>query len=124
MNRIDEIRTQIQNYEMDIQDIQNKINALKLELADIVLNEPHKAETTERATNDWNEESRAMVVSVKFNDNGKTYDYLWNSEDEVNIGDMVEVENRWVGTQEVEVVDVFTQDWNETKAHTYAYPID
>lgn len=124
MNRVMEIRDQIKVYEDEMQDIQSKINALKLELADLVLQgeNPHliipgPIEVVNAA--------RITIVNIKFNESGKTYDYIWDSDEEVKIGDIVEVENRWGGFQQVEVVNVCTvNNTDNTTAWAKAHPIN
>jgi len=89
-------------YEEAIAKLDADISKLKIELADVVLSEQNAG--------DDNTKNQRTFVSVKFNDKGKTYDYLWDSEKEVNVGDTVEVESRWHGMQTVEVVGVFKED--------------
>ena len=110
--RIDNIKTLIGNYEKRkeglkeeyeaaLSDINAAITQLKIELADIVL--------SNHVDNITSAEELATFVSVKFNDKGKTYDYLWDSHEDVVEGDTVEVECRWHGTQAAEVVKVFKE---------------
>lgn len=89
-------------YEMNLSAIDNEINQFKIALADVVLGvqDGEKSQSEDLHT----------FVSVKFNDSGKTYDYLWDSREEVKVGDFVEVDSRWNGTQAVEVVRVFEEN--------------
>lgn len=129
--RIDSIKTMIGNYEKrkealkeeyrrkyeeDLSVINATITQLKIELADIVL--------SQHAGNVPSSEDLATFVSVKFNDKGKTYDYLWDSQEAVVEGDTVEVESRWHGTQEAEVVKVFKETFGY-RDYNYksAYPV-
>lgn len=89
-------------YEQSVLAIDGEIKELKIELADMILNDFPAAPT--------NSESQATFVKIKFKDNGKTYDYLWDSPEEVAAGDTVLVESRFHGYQQVEVVEVFKED--------------
>lgn len=103
------------NYEKSVADVDKHINELKIRLADIILN---------RSGSDGEAVRQKTFVSVKFNDNGKTYDYLWDSQEDVKVGDSVQVENRWGGMQMVEVVRVF-KEYAEYMDYDYksAYPV-
>lgn len=89
-------------YEQSVLAIDDEIKELKIELADMILSDSPDAPT--------NSESQATFVKIKFKDNGKTYDYLWDSPEEVAAGDTVLVESRFHGYQQVEVVEVFKED--------------
>ena len=124
MNRVIEIKQQIGTYEKEIQNIREKINALKIELADLVLQGEDPNSIIPGLIEVVNAE-KVTIVSVKFKDNGKTYDYLWHSDKEVKIGDKVQVDCRWGGLQEVEVVNVCIIDnTSNTTAWANAYPVD
>lgn len=124
MNRVIEIKHQIEVYEKQMQGIQEAINALKIELADLVLQGEDPNLIIPGPIEVVNAE-KVTIVNVKFKDNGKTYDYLWHSDKEVKIGDKVQVDCRWGGLQEVEVVNVCTiEHTSNTTAWANAYPID
>lgn len=124
MSRVIEIKHQIEVYEKQMQGIQEAINALKIELADLVLQGEDPTSIIPGPIEVVNAE-KVTIVSVKFKDNGKTYDYLWHSDKEVKIGDKVQVDCRWGGLQEVEVVNVCTIDnTSNTTAWANAYPVD
>ena len=129
--RIDTIRILIGNYEIRkeslkeeyrakyeeaLSDINSAITQLKIELADIVLQNSSNINTVD--------ESLSTFVTVKFNDKGKTYDYFWDSSERVNVGDIVLVEGRWQDTQKAEVVNVFKES-SEYRSGDYksAYPL-
>ncbi|MBQ8245834.1 MAG: hypothetical protein IJZ42_01760 [Lachnospiraceae bacterium] len=103
-------------YEEALSDINAAITQLKIELADLVL--------SGSINDDIHSEPLVTFVTVKFNDKGKTYDYLWDSSENVAVGDAVLVESRWRDTQEAQVIKVF-QETPAYRDYDYksAYPI-
>lgn len=123
---IDEIKNQIRkkeqnkvslkaDYEAAVADIDRAIIELKIKLANLVLNEQAIQEANDKLV---------TLVSVQFNDRGKIYDYFWDSNEPVAIGDYVEVESTWGGFKTVIVVDVKRQEMELSELTDYkcAYP--
>lgn len=102
-------------YEAAARNVEQAIIELKIELANIVLSGQEEPEVNENVV---------TLVSVQFNDRGKTYDYFWDSNDPVSIGDSVEVESKWGGFKTVTVVDVKKKEMELSELTDYkcAYP--
>lgn len=111
-------RTLTEEYNRKLKDIENKIKAYKVDMADLILEEQEAEQKDEVIT----------FVSIKFNSNAeKTYDYIYDGDEEIHPGDMVEVESRWNGFQEVEVVNVCQEPLNkifDLECYKHAYPLN
>lgn len=105
------------DYERAVKNVDEEITSLKIELANLVLEE--QSETEAEA-----DDGLTTIVGIKFFNGNKTYDYIWDSSEAVNVGDMVYVEGKWGGTQRVEVVAVRKEDLSNAD-HEYkcAYPL-
>lgn len=119
MRTMDEVKRLIREKEQAKAALDKEINQLKIELADLVLSED-KAPVTEP-------ESERMIrfVGVTFKPGGKVYDYIWNGTDDAKVGDTVQVEGRWNGWTEVEVVSFFRKPADACDGdYKCAYPIE
>lgn len=123
---IDEIKNQIRakeqnkadlkaDYEAAVGTIEKAIVELKIKLANLILEEQSAPELADNLV---------TLVSVRFNDRGKAYDYFWDSTNPVAVGDSVEVESTWGGLKTVTVVDVKRQEKELLELIDYkcAYP--
>ena len=106
-----------------ITDGENKeIVELKIELADIIL----RGDADEIDAAPAENERMIRFVGVTFKPGGKVYDYIWNGPEEAKVGDTVQVEGRWNGWTEVEVVSVFRKTADQCGDEDYkcAYPAE
>ena len=123
---VDELKSQIRakemskadlkaDYEAAVGTIDKAIVELKIQLANLVLNEQVILEENDKLV---------TLVSIQFNDRGKLYDYFWDSNDPVAAGDSVVVESTWGGLKAVTVVDVKRQEMDLSELSNYkcAYP--
>lgn len=112
-----------EEFEIKQKHFKSVIDALKIELADIILNSENQGE--EQESEDCN---LRTMVSVEFKEGGKSYDYMWDSTKPVAIGDTVKVERKWGGFSHVTVVDVFKADLEKGEYadidYKSAYPMD
>lgn len=131
MARIDDIKKLIkeqeaewnrltEEYEKKALEIKKNIDALKIELADIFLNNESKEAGTKS--------NFYTMVSVEFKEGGKTYDYVWDSIKSIAVGDTVNIDGKWGGIKGAKVVKVFKMsaadvDFAEIE-YKCAYPVD
>ena len=119
--RVYDIKRLIEQKEAQRAAIDKEIEALKIELANIVLNDMDEG----RDKRETSVENIVTLVSVSFNGNGKTYDYIWAGDEEVHEGDTVMVETKWGAGKTVEVVRVHKQLWFAAlDEYKHAYPAE
>lgn len=120
MRTMDEVKRQIREKEQARAALDKEISQLKIELADIVL-------SCENESRREPEESEKVTtfVAVRFNGRGKTYDYIWDGPESPEVGDTVQVETKWNGQTNVEVVSVFQKPTDLCDGdYKCAYPIE
>lgn len=119
MSRMNDIKRLIREKEQAKADIDKEIEKLKIELADLVLS------VDEVPVPETESERMIRFVGVTFKPNGKVYDYIWNGPDDAKVGDTVQVEGRWNGWTEVEVVNFFRKPADECDGdYKCAYPVE
>lgn len=100
----------VNQYEAALAKIDQGIVRLKVELADLILS--GQAATKE-------EGNLITLVGIKFNEGGKVYDYLWESDEAVEVDDLVEIECRAGGYLAVTAVEVKRMERDAVKWENY-----
>lgn len=103
-----------EEFDKQMEILNSSINNLKLSLADLVLYENKETE------------QNAFLIGIEFKENGKVYDYIWDEDEEIEIGDYVYVESKWNGFTKVKVVSKRNLHDNENNGLEYknAYPLE
>ena len=99
ITRIEDIITLIKQFEQEKAAIDREIEKLKIELADIILREPDSDTVPVHP-------DCVILVYVEFKKGGKVYDYLWEGDRDIKVGDTVKVETRGGHMTVVTVVDI------------------
>lgn len=100
----------VNQYEAALAKIDQGIVRLKVELADLILS--GQAATKEDG-------NLITLVGIKFNEGGKVYDYLWESDEAVEVDDLVEIECRAGGYLTVTAVEVKRMERDAVKWENY-----
>ena len=128
MNSFEELKNQIRDreshrervvreYEAAIAVIDQDIVKLKVELANLVLSEQTAPE--EKA-------DLVTLVGIQFNGEGKIYDYFWDSDDPVEVGNRIDVESTGGRIlRGVQVVEIKRLELESLELSNYknAYPL-
>lgn len=118
--RMQDIKQLIEQKEAQKVAIDKEIEALKIELANIVLNDMDKEPVAQEVLDD----DMVTFVGVRFNNGGKVYDYIWAGEKEIREGDSVLVSTKWGTEKVVEVVQVHKGIWDGSIEYKHAYSVE